>query len=362
MQIENSLENYRAKINPLLKKYFQQKIKKVSKIDPLAVGAVREIERLTLAGGKRIRPALVYWGFLIAGGKETPAILKASLSIELVHSFLLIHDDIIDRDEKRHNINTVNKNYCLLGSKFFSDQRESQHFGNSMALVVGDMAYSMANEILFESNFSAEIILTALKKIQDIVYRTIPGEMLDILLDAKGEATEEEILKMYDGKTARYTFEGPLHLGVCLAGKGADQELLKIFSDYAIPLGQAFQIQDDILGIFGDEKKLGKSVGSDIVEGKQTLLLIRSLLKANVQQKKRLRTLLGKKDLSMKELLDFQKIIKDTGSLESVQKTLKDLINKSQKALMKIKLKTKNNAFVINSLKELTEYIILRKV
>ena len=361
MQFADKQEEFKKKIEPLLEAYFSRKLQKVEKIDPLAVGAVKEIRRLVLSGGKRIRPALVYFGFLISKGKDSASILEASLSIELVHSFLLIHDDVIDRDEKRHNSNTVNKSYQLLGRRLLLDKEESQHFGNSMAIVVGDMAYSMANEILFDSDFPPETILVALKKIQDIVYRTIPGEMLDILLDAKGRATEEEIMKMYDGKTARYTFEGPLHLGACLAGRGADKNLLKNFSDYAIPLGQAFQLQDDILGVFGDEKKMGKSVGSDVVEGKQTLLTVKAMEQGTDKQKKIIQKYLGKKNLSLAELQEFRKAINDSGALKYAQEISKQLVSKALEALDKMEKENIQREKGLVFLKDLAEYIILRQ-
>lgn len=362
MKFVDGQKEFKKKIEPLLEEYFFQKLQKVEKIDPLAVGAVKEIQRLVLSGGKRIRPALVYFGFLIAGGKDSLAILKASLSIELIHAFLLIHDDVIDRDEKRHSSNTVNKNYQLWGEKLFLDEKESSHFGNSMAIVVGDMAYSMANEILFDSDFAPETILVALKKIQDIVYRTIPGEMLDILLDAKGTATEEEIMKMYDGKTARYTFEGPLHLGACLAGQDANKNLLKTFSDYAIPAGQAFQLQDDILGIFGDEKKMGKPVGSDISEGKQTLLIVKALEKGNKKEKEIIQKYLSQKNLSSIQLQEFRQVIQETGALKYAQEVSESLVKKALEALEKMKKTDGQKEKGLGFLKDLAEYTILRQV
>ena len=363
MEILEKLVDYRNLIQPLLVEFFQKKIKIAKKTDPLATGAVKEIERVVLAGGKRIRPALVYYGFLAAGGKKNQAILEASLSIELMHVFLLIHDDIIDRDEKRHGLATVNKSYQAWGEKLLSlERKESEHFGNSMAIVVGDMAYSMANEILFEADFPASHILSALKKMQEIVYKTIPGEMLDIFLDARGDASEEEIMKMYDGKTARYTFEGPLHLGACLAGQGKNRELLSSFSDYALPIGQAFQLKDDILGVFGREEKLGKPVGSDVIEGKQTLLVVKALERANFQERRKIKRLLGKRNLSLKELGEFQLLLKKTGALEYAEKTGLKLLKEATEAVEKAQKSLVFDKKTAIFLKDLAEYIILRQV
>ena len=127
-----------------------------------------------------MRPAFVYYSYLACGGKDSLEILEASMAIELVHTFLLIHDDIIDRDEKRHGIMTVHEKYRRLGERI-APKKDSIHFGNSMAIVVGDMAHAMANEIMFNIKFPSEVVLRALNVLQDIVYVTIPGEMLDVV-------------------------------------------------------------------------------------------------------------------------------------------------------------------------------------
>lgn len=356
MNVIETLKKYRQRIDPALQSYFKSKIKQAKKLDPLAVAAVETIAEFTLAGGKRIRPALVYYGYLAAGGREDRKIVEASMGIELVHSFLLIHDDIMDRDALRHGISTVHEKYRQIGRRLVPKE-DSLHFGNSMAMVVGDMASSMAYEIIFNAKFSPEIIIRALNKLQDIVYVTIPGQMLDFMMEAKGQATEKEILRMFEGKTSRYTFEGPLHLGAVLAG--GDAKIFSGFTAYSLPLGKAFQIRDDILGVFGDEKKLGKPVGSDVIEGKQTILLIKALEKSNRQQKETIKKYLGKKDLTLKELAEFREIIRVTGSLEYSQNLSQRLVSEAKVALGKIEFK---NESARQFLEALADYIIVREV
>lgn len=358
LAIEN-LKRYKERLDFFLKEYFIEKIDEAKKIDPLAVQTAEMIRDFVLSGGKRIRPALVYYGYLAAGGSDNENIVKASMSIELAHIFLLIHDDIIDRDNMRHNSPTVHEKYRAWGEELKLNKNEAEHFGNSMAIVAGDVVYSMANEIIYTSDFSPKIILSALKKIQKIVYRTIPGEMLDILMEAKKTATEDEIMRMYEGKTARYTFEGPLHLGVALAGKGDDEKLLKTFTKYSLLAGKAFQLQDDILGIFGDQQKIGKTVGADVIEGKQTLLFIKALELGNPEQRKKIKQFFGKKDLDLSELKIFRRIIKDTGSLKYSQDLSSDLIEKALVTLEKHKFE---NAEAQLFLKGIAEYIIKREV
>lgn len=349
------LKAYKKRLDPLLKKYFAEKIKRAGEIDILGKQAVKMIADFTMAGGKRIRPALVYYGYLAAGGKDSQDIVEASMAIELIHSFLLIHDDIIDRDEKRHGVSTLHERYKKIGCSFISE-KENNHFGNSMAMVAGDMANAMANGIMFNAKLSPEIIIRALDKLQDIVYVTIPGEMLDVVLGNRGHATEKEILRMFEGKTSRYTFEGPLHLGCVLAG--GDEKMLNALTKYSLPLGKAFQIRDDILGIFGDEKKTGKPVGSDLIEGKQTLLLVKALQKGSYGQRTTIKRYLGKKDLTARKLEEFREIVRSTGSLEYSRDLAEKFVREALKALREIEFKNKEAAFFLEGI---ARYIIKRE-
>lgn len=353
------LKKYKEQLDPYLKEYFSAKKFEAEKIDPLAVETIKIIERFVLSGGKRVRPAIAYYGYLAAGGEADKEIIKASMSIELAHAFLLIHDDIIDRDSTRHGIETVHETYRAWGKKMGLCESEAVHFGNSLAITAGDYTHAMANEILYNINFDPEIIFDALKKIKAIVLRTIPGEMLDIMMGAKGTATEREITRMHEGKTARYTFEGPLHLGVVLAGQKKNAKLLKAFSAYSLPVGRAFQIRDDILGIFGNVEKLGKSVGADIIEGKQTLLVLKAMQNGNKKQKEAIKRLLGKKDLTENEVDDFRKIVRETGSLEYSQKLAEKLVAQSLLAIKEIEFK---NIEAKEFLEGIAEYIIKREV
>lgn len=350
------LKKYKKRVEPCLKNYFDRVTRESEKNDFLTKQAVKIIADFTLADGKRIRPALIYYGYLASGGKEGKEILEASISIELIHSFLLIHDDIIDRDEKRHGVPTVHEKYRKIGKRIAPD-KDSVHFGNSMAIITGDMAYAMANEVIFNSKFPPEIIIKALDKLQSIVYHTIVGQMQDVVMENKGYASEKEILHMFEGKTSRYTFEGPLHFGSILSGNG--EGLLKDFSNYSLPLGKAFQIQDDILGVFGDEKKMGKPVGSDIIEGKQTLLLLKALQKGNNIEKKKIKKYLGKKDLSKNELDEFRQIIRKTGSLEYSQDLAKKFVGEALLALEGVKFINKEAKFFLEGI---AKYIIERDV
>jgi geranylgeranyl diphosphate synthase type I len=270
--------------------------------------------------------------------------------VELIHFFLLIHDDVIDRDIKRHGGNTINFTYQKLAKRIFP-QKESEHFGNSMAIVIGDMVNALGNRVIYSSGFDSDLVVKALKKLQDITSYTVIGQMEDTYLQNKGKALEKEVLKMYEYKTARYTFEGPLQLGAILGG--ADNNTLDKLAQFSVPLGIAFQVRDDILGIFGSGRKTGKPIGSDIEEGKQTILLVKALEKADKKQIQKIKKILGKKNLNKQELESFQKIILETGALEYANKLISDKIKESKEIMKGINLNSESKKMFLS----LADYI-----
>ncbi len=293
--------------------------------------------------GKRIRPILFYYGHLIAGGKDGYGALKSSIAIEFVHASMLIFDDIMDKAATRRNKpsmhclykNEVGINHLNLGSE------EAEHFGKSMAQLCGILALQYGYEILETCNFSSRLKIRAINRLTNVIAETIAGQKEDICLSLSQEYDENRIMNMTELKTARYTFEGPLVMGAILAG--ADDEFLEYLSDFAISLGTAFQIQDDILGVFGDDKKTGKSSASDISEGKKTILMSKALTGANIEQKKEIVAVLGKvldrKEVSPSDIKRVRKIIEQTGSLSSAQRKIKDLVKRAKNQIKIIKAK-----------------------
>lgn len=335
MEIQEELKAFKTRLDEKIGAYFDTVIEKTAKEDPLVEEAVRHMRELVLAGGKRLRAAFMYYGYLGAGGTEEDKILETAVSVELIHAFLLVHDDIIDRDDLRHGVATLHRRYADFGKRNFPG-KDAEHFGNAIAIIMGDMLCAFGNDIIFRSPFPPERVFMALSKLQSIVSYTVIGQARDIYMEYKREASEEEILRMYRNKTAKYTVEGPLHLGGILAG--ADPALLNVFSAYAVPLGIAFQIQDDILGVFGTEKRLGKPIGSDIEEGKITLLVSRARKNGTVRQGKRLGELLelGIK-LAPHDIEEFRTLIRETGALRDAEELAARHIKEGMAALDRMK-------------------------
>jgi geranylgeranyl diphosphate synthase type I len=302
----------------------------------------QDIKNFVLIGGKRIRPILFYYGYLTAGGRNKKSILDASLSIELIHDYLLIHDDIIDRDELRRGRPTIHKRYQKFYQKISIDY---EHLGISAGIIIGNLASAFGYEILTESNFPDSFKTKALKKLSQIIIGVQAGEILDVFLRLDHPLKEKEIFKIIKYKTTGYSIEGPLQLGAILAG--ANQKALKDLSNFALPLGNAFQIQDDILGMFGDPGETGKPVGGDLREGKQTLLISKAKELANKKEKKIIERTLGNPRLTKNQLKKVRKIIVKTGALDFCQKTVTKLINQAKQKMENSKSPPKIKNFLI---------------
>lgn len=357
MPIEDQLYLIKRKIDRELAIFFDLKIKEIknNQKPKELLEMVENLKRFTLGFGKRIRPILFYYGYLIGGGKNKKEALKASISMELVHSYLLIHDDIIDQDNFRHNDFSMHYKYERKYKDKFKN-RDLKHFGNSMAIIIGDLTSTFGYEVLTNSGFSTDLKIKAVNKLNQIILNTTAiGEALDVILGMRSSFDVNEILKMQEYKTAKYTIEGPMHLGAILAG--ANDKLLKSLSNFAIPLGIAFQIQDDIMGVFGDREKIGKPVGADIREGKKTLLVSRAIEKSNNKQRNMICSILGNKKTNSADVEKIKKIIIETGALQDSQEKAAKLVKLSKKHLDRIKIPKKDKNF----LSDLADFIIGRK-
>jgi geranylgeranyl diphosphate synthase type I len=349
MDIKQELVVYKREVDKEIEVCLNRAIKEAGTVDLFVQDALKYFKKMILSGGKRIRPIMMCVGYESAGGKQKQEILKTSVSIELIHAFVLMHDDIIDRDDFRHGVKTMHARYRDYNKKTI--RKDADHFGQSISIILGDFIYSLGNQVLFESNFEFELIVHALNKVQSIVGLTCVGEIQDIYMEYKNTASEEEILAMYKNKTAKYTFEGPLQLGAILAG--ADDEFCDSITKFAVPIGIAFQLRDDILGVFGDSKKTGKPTDSDIAEGKQTFMVKRAFVNADRVQKRELKKIWGKGTITGDEIKKFQQIIVDTGAKMEVEEYMQNLISDSQQALDNMDLSGESKDFLY----ELANYL-----
>lgn len=274
-----------------------------------------------MASGKRLRPAFSYWGYRAAGGIDNEEILQASTALEFLQACALIHDDVMDDSDTRRGMPSSHRQFETL-HRNNSWQGDSKQFGIGGAILLGDLCLSWADELLMTSKFELDHLTNA-KNLYDLM-RTelLAGQYLDLLEQAKSNASVENILQVITYKSAKYTIERPLHMGALLAG--ADARTLQTLSDYGLPLGVAFQLRDDILGVFGDEKITGKPAGDDLREGKRTILVATALSKTKGSDHELLKTSLGDKYLSASNISELQKILTDCGAVDEVEHLIEE--------------------------------------
>jgi geranylgeranyl diphosphate synthase type I len=309
------LAEYLKKTDPLFIDYLNKKVKEARAIGKLPANLLSRFSKIARKG-KKVRGFLVVLGYELAGGKDKKAIYDVSIFIELLHAGLLAHDDIQDQDEIRRGIPTIHTQYEKIG-KQLGLGKLSKHYGESMGMNVGISAYFLAFDKLLSSNFPPEMIVKAGRMCADYITRTAHGQSLDVSNIFIKNTKEKELLNILKHKTAMYTGAFPLLAGASLAGLD-DKKKLKAIENYGLNLGWAFQIQDDILGTFGDEKKLGKSVGIDIAEGKVTLLALHLIKHGAGKHKKFLKSLMGKKRITQSEVEEIKKVYTEVGSYDYV--------------------------------------------
>jgi len=336
MELKKALKDYKIKIDKELDILFDKKIEEASRVSPEMEELVINLKDFVIRGGKRLRPILFIISYNCFKPNDEERAIKASISLELLHNFLLIHDDVIDNSDTRHNGATIHKHYETTYKNKYTD---SQKFGESMAIIAGDMLFAYSNMIIAQSDFPNERKIGIFSRFNQTLIDTAYGECLDIIGGHKdiSEVKKDYVERINVYKTAKYTFENPLIAGAILAG--ADKESQNALSEFGINMGIAFQIQDDILGLFGTEEKLGKPIDSDIKEGKKTIIMLHALEKCDKDQKKRLISILGKKDCSEEDIELIRKIVIDTGSLKFAKDLAETHINKATEGIDKSSLK-----------------------
>ena len=288
-----------------------------------------------LRGGKRLRPAFCYWGWRGAGGDDSDAAVAAATSLELLQACALIHDDVMDGSDTRRGLPAAHRRFATLhrGNEWLGSP---EGFGVGAAILLGDLCLSWADELLMNCGLSAEQILRG-KPIYDIMRTELmAGQYLDLLEQAMGGGSAERAMRVVRFKSAKYTIERPLHLGAALAG--APDEIHIAYSGYGLPLGEAFQLRDDVLGVFGDPAQTGKPAGDDLREGKRTVLVATALEASSATQQSLLRRHLGDPALDVAGVNVLREVITDTGALAHVEALIDALLDQALLSLDRVDL------------------------
>ncbi|MCT9933636.1 polyprenyl synthetase family protein [Planotetraspora sp. A-T 1434] len=308
--IMQTSERIRALIDDRLAAFLDEHTAPVA--DPEVATAYRFLRHFILGGGKRIRPLLCYWGWRGAGGEDSDQIISAGSALELCHAGLLIHDDIMDSSDLRRGHPTMHRRLAGLHRG-----PAARSFGRAAAILLGALTLAWSDELLSSSEVEPSRLRVARALFDRLRTEVITGQYLDILAQVRDLSTVEQALMVVRFKTAKYTVERPLQIGGALAG--ADEALLDLYSELGVPLGEAFQLRDDVLGMFGDPAETGKSVLDDLREGKHTILIAHALQHASRAEALHLRTWHGNEDLTEQRAAELRQIVVATGALSHVE-------------------------------------------
>ncbi len=286
-----------------------------------------------MSGGKRLRPAFCYWGWRAAGGADTENAVKAATALELLQACALVHDDVMDGSDTRRGLPAAHRRFAALhrGNQWLGSP---EGFGLGAAILLGDLCLSWADELLMSSGLPVDRLMAAKPLYDEMRTELIAGQYLDLLEQARGGGSIERAERVIRFKSAKYTIERPLHLGVLLAG--GSPELLTTFTDYGLPLGEAFQLRDDVLGVFGDPSETGKPAGDDLREGKRTVLIAKALETASPSQASKIRRHLGDPHLDADGVALLREILTETGALDAVEARITELTANAQAAIVDV--------------------------
>lgn len=310
-----SLAIIAARVEQRLREFLEPEHARWAAFDADLAEPMAEIGRLVLVGGKRLRPAFCHWGYVAAGGNPDDAMVaNAGAAFELMHAFALFHDDVMDDAASRRGNPTTH-------TVFAQHHRENgwageaRRFGEGVAILVGDLAFVYGDVLMTDAGREAWAIWNELRIELNV------GQVLDIIGGVRNERRRHKAEQICRYKSGKYTIERPLHLGAVMAAPARADELLPALSAYGLPLGDAFQMRDDVMGAFGDTTVTGKPVGGDLREGKPTPLMARAVEAASGSQAEVL-ALVGRTDLSDADVRRVQQVIIDTGALDDLEMTI----------------------------------------
>jgi geranylgeranyl diphosphate synthase type I len=304
-----------------------------------------------LAGGKRLRAAFCYWGWRACGGGDEPPIFAAAAALELLHASALVHDDVMDASDTRRGQPSVHERFAA-SHRAASWRGSSGRFGAGAAILVGDLLLAWTDEMLRTSGLEPASVWRGLAVLDAMRTEVFAGQFLDLVGQASASSAAQSALRVVTYKSAKYTVERPLQLGAALQagatnGDGSEAASAKAaraqandaaainaaFTGYGIPLGIAFQLRDDILGVFGDPARTGKPVIGDLREGKRTVMLAIARERADRAQCEVLDRGVGDPDLTESAAERIRTVITGTGALADCEQMISMNVKEALAAL-----------------------------
>ncbi len=327
------LQKVKGSIDEKLEKVLNDEIESAKKIYPEHIvdifDAYADVAR---RGGKRLRAAMTFSTYKMMGGDNDDIAYDLGVIIELIHAYILLIDDFADRSPARRGGPTAHEFIRSKLAKY--ESKEKEHISDSLAVVAALTGNHLALKLLAQMDIEAEVYRKINQSLHQKFIITTYGEILDIYTSLTQSISEQEITNLLKWKTGVYTFENPMHVGAILAGT-QDQKIFENISKYALPLGIAFQVKDDMLGIFGESTETGKSNLDDLKEGKVTLLIQHCLEHGSEEQKEQIRAILGNRYLDDSDLELVRVILMESGSQDYAQTLAENYINMAKNVVEK---------------------------
>jgi geranylgeranyl diphosphate synthase type II len=317
-------------IDMVIEDFLARRLEKAALMSPYYQDLWAEISRLIHSGGKRLRPRLAVLSYHMFGGANTQAILPAAASLELLHLGMLVHDDIIDRDYVRYGVDNIAGGYNKKYDELVPDRADRLHYAHSAAILAGDLLLSEAYVLMAEASVDAKQILAIQKLLGQSIFEVIGGELLDTetAFRAAGEISTEKIARY---KTASYTTTLPMLVGAQLANVSEENQVH--VRTFGRNLGIAFQLRDDIIGVFGDEVVTGKTTIGDIREGKRTYMIEQFYALASAEQAERFDNYFGNSAINDDEAAIVRELLKVSGAVTATEQAIADFEHKARMGL-----------------------------
>ncbi len=325
---------FRARVQAALDAFLDEQGERLA---PLGADATRLLAeaRASVSGGKRFRAAFCYWGFHAVSGSPydadgpDDALVRACASLELLHASALVHDDYMDASDTRRGRPATHRGF---EAEHRADRwrGDPEQYGASAAILLGDLLLSWSDELLRRCGLPLDRVVLALDVFDRCRSEVITGQFLDVSVQARGVADVDAAMTVLRYKSAKYSIERPLHIGATLAG-GSERQVAQLRA-FGLPLGEAFQLRDDLLGVFGDPSMTGKPAGDDLIEGKRTVLVALALDAAPAEAAARLDAALGR-SLDVDQVAELRRIIDESGAHAQVEDVIGQLADRATTAL-----------------------------
>jgi geranylgeranyl diphosphate synthase, type I len=328
------LPTLRDEVDLALAAALDRLLPRLAAVHPSLAPVTEELRAFT-ASGKRVRPALLLLGYAAAGGADRRAVHGPALALELLHTCALVHDDVIDRAATRRSRPTVHHGFAR-HHREAGWSGEADAYGEAVAILLGDLAFVQADELFLDAAVASEELLAGFRRFTVLREEVMTGQYLDLQAATSRTTDRELALTVATLKSGRYSVARPLEIGALLAG--ADADLVAGLGAFGDPLGRAFQLRDDLLGVFGEERTTGKSVSSDLAEGKRTLLVAEAAARLPAEKRAELEAGLGDPALTEATADRLRELLQRSGARAATEAAIDTAIADARAALTALEL------------------------